>query len=281
MTMLVSDFIDQRYWPKVKDTLSAKWQRRTEDLLGMIKDGIGVFPIDAVPVEEVEGLLNKLRAQYKSPVTPNKVLARGKHLFNTAVRWNAAPCNPFKDFKRKKEPHRKFRPLSATENDVLFARATPKLQWYIIFGRYTGARQSSLAKLEERDIRLWQEGDETCGEITFRDTKNGEDYTVPLHPELLPWVRKALTGDPNRRLLPQYKETHTISSLFRRLKKRVGVSGFRFHDYRHSVGTALAAEGHNTKVIMEALGHKDERMSLHYTHVAKETLRDALRKAKL
>lgn len=271
--MTVQEFIDMRYWPKVRVTLSDKWQRRTGDLLEMIKAALGQFPIDAVPVEEVEGFMNTLHAKYKTPVTPNKVLTRGKHLFKTATRWKVATENPFQYFKKQREPERPFVPLSDAEHDMLIADASEHLKPYLVFARYTGARRSSIAKLEERDIDL------SRNTITFRETKNGEDYSIPIHPVLRGWTEKYLTGSPNHRLLPQYKDVHSISQLFRRLKARNGVKGFRLHDYRHNVGTKLAEKGHNVKVIMSALGHKDMRMSVRYTHIAKEVLEKALTEA--
>ncbi len=265
----VEAFIRERYWPKVRLTLSPKWAENTEILLEKLIVGLGAFDIASVPVEEVDAWWFGLLAQYKTPVTPNKVLVRGKHLFKTAIRWGVAKVNPLNDIKKLKEPEKKFTALTEQTHTDLFEGASEKLQWYIIFARYTGARLGSLAKLEERDINLAK------GEMTFRETKNGEDYTIPIHPLLLPWVTKGLTGQPERRLLLQYKDTHSVSQLFRRLRLRHGVS-FRYHDYRHNVGTALAAKGHNVKVIMSALGHRDIKMSVRYTHVASETLKKAM-----
>lgn len=265
----VEQFVRERYWPKIRPTLSSKWAENTEILLEKLIAGLGNFEIGDVPIEEVDAWWFALLAQYKSPVTPNKVLVRGKHLFKTAIRWGAAKSNPLADLKKLKEPEKKFTALTEQVHEDLFEGASEKLQWYIIFARYTGARLGSLAKLEERDVNLHMQ------ELTFRETKNGEDYTIPIHPVLQHWVSKALTGNPERRLLPQYKDTHSVSQLFRRLRLRHGVN-FRYHDYRHNVGTALAAKGHNVKVIMKALGHKDVKMSIRYTHVASETLRTAL-----
>jgi len=271
--MTVAEFIDTRYWPKVQGTLSPAWERRTEDLLQLIKEGLGAFPIDNVPIEEVDDWWARLQKRFKTPVTMNKVLTRGRHMFKKAIRWGACSVNPLADIKKLREPERKFQPLTDEQHDALIEDASKNLKPYLVFARYTGARRSSLAKLEERDIDL------TNNTITFRETKNGEDYTIPLHPKVREWCERALTGNPNRPLLPQYKDIHSISHLFRRLKARNGVKGFRFHDFRHNVGTKLAEKGFDVKVRMQMLGHKDPRMAIRYTHIAQEMLQKALTEA--
>lgn len=271
--MTVETFINERYWPKIKPTLSAQWQKHTEHLLCMIVDYFGEQDLCDIPLEDIDGWWMQLQARFSTPVTPNKVLVRAKHIWKTAIRWKVAHINPFSDIKRQREQEHKFTPLSAEEHVTVFEDASPALQWYLIFARYTGARRSSLAKLEERDINL------SRNTLTFRETKNGDDYTIPIHPILREWCSGALTGVPTRRALPQYADVHAISQLFRRLTKRNGVSGFRFHDYRHNVGTKLAEHGYDVKVRMDMLGHKDPRMAIKYTHIAKEVLEAAIKEA--
>jgi len=265
--MTVHTFIYERYWPMMAQGLSPAWQARTRDLLSLISHGIGHFEVESVPVEAVERMWKGLLATFKTPVTPNKVITRGKHIFKTAQRWKLCSENPFEHIRKQKEPQREFKPLTDAQHEALIHAACPSLKPYLVFARYTGARRSSLARLEERDIDLGR------GLMTFRETKNGEDYTIPIHPKLLPWLK--LEGQPQRRVLPVYADQHTISQLFRRLTRKVGVTGFRFHDYRHNVGTQLAANGHNVKVIMSALGHKDMRMSIRYTHISQQVLANA------
>src|SRR6185295_6463150 len=120
---------------------------------------------------------------------------------------------------------------------------------YMLFARYTGGRRSSLAKLEERDIDL------AHNRINFRETKTGETYSVHMHSALRKLCEESLTGASNRRVLPQYASVHTVSALFRRVAVKVGLPQFRFHDYRHNVGTTLGQNGAHIKTIMRALGH--------------------------
>lgn len=276
--MRLSQFVEAEYWPTIQAGLSPKWQKHTRYLLDILIQDLGEYELDQLPPRVVDAFWIRLKLKYRTPVTPNKVIVRAKHLFKTAIRWKHLTENPFSGIKLEKEKVPPFQPLTDAQHDMLIEQACPSLQWYLVFARYTGGRRSSIAKLEERDCKVWMDGTEKRATLTFRDTKNGEDYTIPAHPKLIPWIERGLTGNPTRPLLPQYRELHTITSLFRRLRKRHGIKQpFRYHDYRHNVGSRLAEAGHDVKVRMQLLGHKDVRSSIRYTHASMETMEKAMK----
>ena len=47
-----------------------------------------------------------------------------------------------------------------------------------------------------------------------------------------------------------------VKIAWRRLRKRAGVTGFRFHDFRHDLGTKLLRETGNLKLVQRALNHR-------------------------
>ena len=47
----------------------------------------------------------------------------------------------------------------------------------------------------------------------------------------------------------------------------VGMSGFRFHDLRHTAATPAAASGASLKALMARIGHASARAALRYQHV--------------
>ena len=64
--------------------------------------------------------------------------------------------------------------------------------------------------------------------------------------------------------------------MWRRLRKRAGVTGFRFHDFRHDLGTKLLRETGNLKLVQRALNHADLKTTSRYAHVLDEEVADAL-----
>lgn len=61
----------------------------------------------------------------------------------------------------------------------------------------------------------------------------------------------------------------TITQAWRRLVRRIGLSGVRFHDVRHSHASLLLKQGVHPKIVQERLGHASIQTTLDiYSHVA-------------
>ena len=48
---------------------------------------------------------------------------------------------------------------------------------------------------------------------------------------------------------------------------RAGIANFRFHDLRHSCGSAMVQNGANLAEVAALLGHRNLQMTLRYSHV--------------
>jgi integrase len=60
------------------------------------------------------------------------------------------------------------------------------------------------------------------------------------------------------------------------LRAEAGVSDFRFHDFRHDVGTKVLRATGNLKIAQRALNHASIQTTLRYAHVLDEEIREAL-----
>jgi integrase len=58
-----------------------------------------------------------------------------------------------------------------------------------------------------------------------------------------------------------------LKSHWRYLRKRAGVSDFRFHDFRHDFGTKLLRETKNLKLVQRAMNHAKIATTARYAHV--------------
>jgi len=61
---------------------------------------------------------------------------------------------------------------------------------------------------------------------------------------------------------------HTVSQAWRRMVRRLGLKGVRFHDLRHTSATLMLKQGAHPKVVQERLGHASISTTLNvYSHV--------------
>ncbi len=67
-----------------------------------------------------------------------------------------------------------------------------------------------------------------------------------------------------------------VNSAWKRLRKKAGVVGFRFHDFRHDLGTKLLRKTGNLKLTQRALNHSDIKSTLRYAHVLDSEVAEAL-----
>ncbi|HEX4238266.1 MAG TPA: tyrosine-type recombinase/integrase, partial [Xanthobacteraceae bacterium] len=67
-----------------------------------------------------------------------------------------------------------------------------------------------------------------------------------------------------------------VKIAWRRLRKRAGVSGFRFHDFRHNLATKLLRETGNLKLVQRALNHRDLKTTTRYAHVLDDEVAAAM-----
>ena len=67
-----------------------------------------------------------------------------------------------------------------------------------------------------------------------------------------------------------------VKIAWRRLRKRAGVEGFRFHDFRHDLGSKLLRQTGNLKLVQRALNHRDIKTTVRYAHVRDDEVVAAL-----
>jgi integrase len=138
----------------------------------------------------------------------------------------------------------------------------------------------------------WSEVDWSSGQIR-KAGKGGRLVTLPIttaireilwplrghHPELVFTyvVQRTRDGRVQGQRSPLTLEG--IKTAWRRLRKRAGVDGFRFHDFRHNFGTKLLRETGNLKLVQRALNHADIATTTRYAHVLDAEIAAAMESA--
>jgi len=131
----------------------------------------------------------------------------------------------------------------------------------------TGARRGELVSLR------WADVDVKTGRALVRETKNGEQRTLPLAGKALDALRELkLQGSarsefvfPNPSGHPgafEHFDSHWYAAL-----EAAGIKDFRFHDLRHTTASMLGAQGASLLEIADVLGHKTLAMVKRYSHL--------------
>jgi integrase len=106
------------------------------------------------------------------------------------------------------------------------------------------------------------------GGFYIKDTKNGDDRIVPIHPKMvricqffpIPWSRI------------------WMQRLVKNAMKDAGYKHLHFHDLRHGAASEMINAGVDLYTVGAVLGHKDNNSTKRYSHLSTKTLAEAIRK---
>ena len=179
--------------------------------------------------------------------------------------------NPVSDIARKKEPRGRTRFLSDVERAKLLEACAksdwPALRVLVLLAITTGARRGELIALR------WSDVDLKAGRALVRETKNGEQRTLPLAGKALEGLRelKLQRSARSEYVFPQPSGAagpyHHFDSHWYDVLETAGISNFHFHDLRHTTASMLAAQGASLLEIADVLGHKTLAMVKRYSHL--------------
>lgn len=211
--------------------------------------------------------------EYKrSGSTVNRYIAALSHALSFAVKERRLlDRNPVADISRKKEPRGRTRFLSDAERTALLD-ASAKSDWaplhtLILLAISTGARRGELLSLRWADVDL------KAGRALVRETKNGEQRTLPLAGKALEALRALkLNGSARSEWVFPNPSEHpgpfeNFDAYWYAALEAAGINDFHFHDLRHTTASMLAAQGASLLEIADVLGHKTLAMVKRYSHL--------------
>lgn len=257
--------------------------KRDELSLDSLKRFFKGKPLAAIGPADIEAFKAKRRTEV-SDSTTNRELAFLKTIFNLAVTWGRLESSPAAKVRKLKEPPSRERVLSADETRRLLDAAGPDVRPVIITALGTGMRRGEILAL------AWTDLDFVRGVITIRTSKSGKPRKVPMSGH----VAAALGAVPHRGEFVFWNEetkTHIkdVKTGFRaacaRAKKNPddkndpGITGFRFHDLRHTFASRALEFGADLVSVSKILGHSSITMTAKYLHASGESQRLAVEKA--
>ena len=144
-------------------------------------------------------------------------------------------------------PRGKPRPIPADEIAQLMTMREREREWTIL-GLRAGLRAVEVTRVDAEHLELGVHG----WQLRVPQGKNDKDATIPAHPEVVEILRDL---PPDRGPIWPFHSRY-ISRKWREHAERVGVSGRRFHDLRHTFATAAyKASGNDLLVTKELCRH--------------------------
>jgi integrase len=184
-----------------------------------------------------------------------------------------------------KEPEERVRELQDSEADALDAAMRDDYAPFFEFVRATGMRQKECVTLRWSEVNFGTAQIVKIGKggrrVSFPITASIREILFPLqgqHPEFV-FTYVAVCGNRRRGIERGKRYPLTLTgtkTAWQRIRAAAGVTGFRFHDYRHDFGTKVLRETGNLKLAQKALNHRDIKSTLRYAHVLDEDVASAI-----
>lgn len=248
----------------------------------------GDMKLSKIHPEDVETFRTE-RLKEVSASTVNREFTRLRSIFHKAVEWGYLKSYPFATVKEFKEPPGKVRFITPEEFEALLYACHPNsllqnpnnwgrtfskltmayLKTIVLIAFHTGMRRGEIISLTWKDIDLKNRI------ILIKETKTNELRTIPIN-KALQEVLKSLPHHLHSEKLFPGINPNMITVAFERTCKRAGIKDFRFHDLRHSFASYLTMAGENLRTVQTLLGHKDLRMTMRYSHLSDQKLKEAV-----
>ncbi|MGH7908557.1 MAG: tyrosine-type recombinase/integrase [Thermodesulfobacteriota bacterium] len=252
----------------VRDTIQIKTWYRYDYGLRRLIELYGNKKLSEITPKDIDDY-KTLRLRDAKPATVNREIATLRQIFNLAKRWKKFfGENPISISKLLPEHNLKERILTYEEETRLFSLCNPYLRPIVVTALNTGMRKSEILTLK------WSNVDQKNGVITIdqTNTKTKKTRRIPINSTmrtLLP-EQKLKSGGSEHVFLSQtgapYKFHDSLKGAFERTCRKAGITGFRFHDLRHTSATRMVESGASIVAVSKILGHSDIKMTMRYSH---------------
>ena len=162
---------------------------------------------------------------------------------------------------------------------MLLAECSAWLRPIVTVALHTGMRRGELLGLTWRDVDFHV----GCIVLDPEGTKSGHGRKIPMNRTVCSLLEELRVQTPVRGLdAPVFRgpdggePNMTLRREFGRVRRKVGLAGFRFHDLRHSHASFLVQAGVPLNTVRDLLGHRSLAMTLRYAHLSPDARQDAV-----
>jgi len=231
---------------------------------------LGDVDVDKIDAMSFINIQECLTAEGKTPGTVNRITSALSTVLTVMKQFNHITHKP--GFSNLKEPRGKdvFYTDEEVEQMLLASDVVGgEIKDIILFASKTGARRGEIEDLQWSDVNL------SKGDLTFIDTKTGEDRILPLVGSLRDLVER-LHSERTGESVFDYNGAKILYEL-RKVQRIARVSEEKcFHTLRHTATSNLWKKGANLVQIMDTLGHRQSATTLRYSHAGLEGKAEAL-----
>ena len=250
-----------------------------------IEPALGKTPMGELSPSQVRAWHSRL-AGGSGKTTPAKAYRLLRAICNTAVSDELILRNPCQVRGAGQEHSPERKPPTTAQATKLADAIEKRYRLLILLAAWATLRWGEAIGLRRRDFDLLRGTvtvDEQLVQLDGGKLEVGKPKTaagirtVAIPPHLLPDVKthleKFVDADPDAWVFLGPKGAmltrSNFGTVFRRAKKKAGVSGFTFHDLRHHAATMAAGiPGVTTRDLMARMGHSSPRAALIYQHAA-------------
>jgi len=241
--------------------------------------------LQEITMLDAEKIVNKIIKNGLAFRTAQYTAAVLRHALNKAVERGYLQVNPVSKIKVPRKDNRRTRFLTKEEANKLLSELKKRSQrtYEMAFlSLYTGMGFGEVASL------TWQDIDFDNGIIYIKDPKNRKSrvaYMMEGIKELL--LAKKKNSNSNALVFTAQNNSKIINvpNSFEKAVKRLGLNKdvtdprdkVVFHTLRHTFASWLVQAGTPLYTVKELLGHKSIAMTERYSHLAENTMRDAIK----
>ncbi|MBI3653547.1 MAG: site-specific integrase [Acidobacteria bacterium] len=278
------EFVEKEFLPWSKDN-KRSWRNdvsRSKPILDYFKNK-KMREITKLNVEQFKKTrltnVNK-RGKLRAPASVDLELALLSRIFTLAIERELMQSNPCKSVKKLRVMNLVERYLTADEESrlrTLLQESYPQLFDIFLIALHTGMRKMEICTLHKSQIDFQRES------IHLKQTKSGKPRSVPIHPDIRPMLQRLTVGVGKNGYLFENPKTGKAVVDFKKAwysaLRDAKITGFRFHDIRHTFGTRAIDAGAPVSAVKEVMGHTDISTTMRYVHATEEGKRKAVEAA--
>jgi integrase len=209
------------------------------------------------------------RLKRVSNATVRRELGLLRHVLEIGrLEWGLAhQVNPVDQIQKPTCPQGRNRRLSEDDERRLFVALAQcrnsEVALMVRFAIETAMRRGEIVKLQWRDVNI------ESRIALLRETKNGEDRTVPISPAAIA-VLQAQRANSEIEGSVFRTSASGLQQAWERAITRSGIVDLHFHDLRHEAISRLFERGLSMPEVALISGHKTPAMLFRYTHLKPE-----------